>query len=200
MQWKTEPLRLLDTDWEAKPGHWIGGDFVSKLPTAGAWAWVGKRPPRPHEVFVVSHYEMTRAEMLTTFREFYDEADVIVTHYGRGFDFPLLNRACRKEGLPPLEPKLTIDTKNDLLKSHGGSSSQKNLSAERGLKSPKEDLTLDDWEGFNERAPGYEARVIERVVGDVIQNVELFLDLRDEWLSPPSVWTPSAGHSPRYSG
>jgi hypothetical protein len=33
------PLRVLDFDCEARPLHWISGDYVSKEITAIAWAW-----------------------------------------------------------------------------------------------------------------------------------------------------------------
>lgn len=187
--------RLLDLDVECKPGHWIGGDYVSKIVTAIALGWINE-----DKVVEFDHYDRSLTWMLERLRSYYDAADIIVTHYGRGFDFPLLNGMCEREGLKPLERKLTIDTKLDRLKTHGRSQSQKNLAADYGLINPKVDVTLREWEGFNSREEGYRDVVVERVIGDVKQNIELFKALRQRgMLGPPRMMSYQPSGARRYS-
>jgi hypothetical protein len=193
---RTQSLRILDVDTECKPGHWIGGDYVSKLITTIAWGWIGGTV-----VDVVDHYTSSRRYFLAGFAEVYDDADIIVTHYGRGFDFPLLNGAMERESLPRLDRKLTIDTKLDRYKTLGRSQSQKNLSADYGIKNPKVDITLRQWEGYNECEPGYRDFVIERCKMDVEQNISLYRALVDaDMLGPPRMMRYEPSGSARYVG
>jgi hypothetical protein len=97
-------------------------------------------------------------------------------------------------------PVLALDTKSDLYATHGRSLSQKNLAAEIGVAAPKVDVTLYDWEAFNTRVPGFKEKGIERVVGDVIQNVEMRKKLVEmQWLSAPRLWRPKPTGSSRYA-
>ena len=97
-------------------------------------------------------------------------------------------------------PVLVLDTKSDLYATHGRSLSQKNLAAEIGVAAPKIDVTLYGWEAFNTRVPGFKEKGIERVVGDVIQNVEMRKKLIEMgWLSAPRLWKPTPPGSTRYT-
>lgn len=166
---------ILFVDTECKPGHWIGGDYVSKLTTAIAWSWLDE-----DKVEIFDHYTKSRKQMLELFEKQYDVADIVVGHYERGFDLPLLNGMREREGLSPFEPALTVDTKLDRLKTFGRSQSQKNLSADYGLREEKLDVTLREWEGFNEKEPGpYRTIVRQRVGQDVLQCKALYVALRD---------------------
>jgi hypothetical protein len=113
---------------------------------------------------------------------------MVCGHYIRAFDLPLLNGELLRNGMEPLHPVLALDTKLDLYKAHGRSKSQKNLAAELGLGEPKVDVSLHEWEDFNSRW-GSDAKVIERVVGDVLQNRALRKALIERgWLGAPNIW------------
>src|SRR5688572_20889360 len=77
----SRPLRVLDFDVEARPLHWISGDYVSKEITAIAWAWTD----RPDDVTCVLLGEMPPEDMLLLFCMAYDRADVVTGHYIRGY-------------------------------------------------------------------------------------------------------------------
>lgn len=190
-------LRILDLDIECLPGHWIAADYVSKIITAAAWKWVGERG-RPH---VLTHYDASPEDIAEALAQRVQEADMVVGHYIRGFDLPLLNGNLLRAGLEPLEPILSQDTKKDLLVTHGRSLSQKNLAAMVGVGAPKIDVTLYEWEAFNTKTPGFRKKGVERVVGDVEQNIEMRAKLIDlGWLGPPKVWTGQPSGGGRYLG
>ena len=83
------PMRILDFDVEARPLHWISGDFVSKEITAIAWAWVDQ----PDAVSCVLLGELQPVDMLAQFLSAYRQADMVTGHYIRGYDLPMINGA-----------------------------------------------------------------------------------------------------------
>lgn len=187
MKFSTTAARRLHFDAECLPGHWIGGDFVSKLITAIAASWADS-----DVVWYWTHFTATRREMLEEFSELYTEADLVTGHYIRGFDLPLFNGNRRRAGLGPLGDKMTLDTKLDLLRAGGRSSSQENLAAELRIAEPKVKVTLVDWEDFNVREPGAEQHGIDRVVGDVVQHKAMTEELlRRGWLGSARPWSSS---------
>jgi hypothetical protein len=178
-------LNILDIDTECLPGHWIGGDFVSKIFTAVAFQWIGKGGVPA----VYTHYEYTSGELAVILAKQVEEADYTTGHYIRGFDLPLLNGNLQLNGSPLFRQVMSHDTKLDLIKSHGRSLSQKNLAALIGVAAPKIEVTLAEWEGFNTKDPRYKAKGIERVQGDVIQNIEMRAKLIElDWIGPPEMW------------
>ena len=188
---------ILDIDIEARPLGWYGGDWVHKEVTAIAWAWVF--PDLDVEIhFAHITLEGGEVEMLEEFAEAYNLADMVTGHYIRGFDLPVLQSAYMEFDLPLLGPKMTHDTKGDLLKSQGGSKSQQNLAAELGIHNPKIGMTTADWRAANRLSPEGIQFALERVEGDVRQHMEMREEmLRRGWLRPPRVWTPDhGGYSP----
>jgi len=180
-----EQMNVLYFDLECRPGHWIGGDFVSKVITAAAWAWNGDDPA------LVTHYERTPGEIARMVADKLDEADMVVGHYIRGFDLPLLNGELMRNDDLPLSSVLALDTKLDLMTVHGRSQSQENLASQLGLEEPKVKVTLPEWEAFNGREDGADHKVRERVYGDVIQNRAMREALAEMgWLGAPNVWRP----------
>ena len=129
---KTRPMRILDFDCEARPLHWIGGDYVSKEITAIAWAWVGEGTAPAYLLG-----ETDPIEMLQRFVEAYNHADLVTGHYIRGYDLPLVSGALTEYQLPPLGKKLSQDTKIDLVRMSGLSKSQESLGSMLGLSYPK---------------------------------------------------------------
>lgn len=190
-------LSVLYFDLECRPGHWIGGDYVSKVITAAAWMWGDDSSPAG----VMTHYDYTPAEIADEMSMQIEDCDMVVGHYIRGFDLPLLNGELLRGNMEPLKPVLSLDTKMDLNKAHGRSKSQKNLAADFGLDEPKVDVTLAEWEAFNGREEGADGPVIVRVVGDVVQNMALRVALTEAgWLGTPRVWRPESSGGSRYSG
>ena len=178
-------LKILDFDVECLPGHWIGGDYVSKIVTAVGWKWIVPRS----RVHSLTHYDASPEVLTETLAQRIAEADLVVGHYIRAFDLPLLNGNLMRAGLEPLEPVFAQDTKLDLTKAHGRSLSQRNLAAMVGCRKPKVDVSLYEWEEFNLKVDGFRETGVARVEGDVLQNVEMRERLLElGWLGPPRVW------------
>jgi hypothetical protein len=181
-------MDVLYFDLECRPGHWIGGDYVSKIITAAAWSWNDE-----DEVQVRTHFEMSTAGIASTLAQEIADCDLVVGHYIRGFDLPLLNGELLRSGHDPLEPVMSHDTKLDMMPAHGRSKSQENLAAQLGLDEQKVKVTLPEWEAFNSKdVSGYD-RVFDRVKDDVIQNRALRKALLSiGWIGPPQMWRPKA--------
>ena len=193
--------RVLDFDIEVRPLSWYGGDWVTKEPTAIAWAWIEDGKATNGEVHMLSHRKGSGKRMLSAFREAYDEADMVCGHYIRGFDLPTLQWGYAEYRLPLLTEKLTHDTKGDLIKMQGLSKSQENLASALGIASPKVGMSMNDWRQANRLTPIGLELVEERVVADVVQNIEMRAELiRLGWLGAPRLWTPDgSGTTPSYT-
>jgi hypothetical protein len=193
---KSRPLRVLDFDVEARPLHWISGDYVSKEITAIAWAWTDQ----PADVTCVLLGEMPPEDMLLMFCMAYDRADVVTGHYIRGYDLPMINGALTEYQLPTLSEKMTHDTKIDLVIRQGLSGSQENLGAMLGLVNPKVKMDQAKWRDANRLTPEGRLLARERVIGDVRQHIEMrqrMLELG--YLSPPKRWKPGTAKAEAYT-
>lgn len=170
-------LRVLDFDVECRPLAWYGGDFVTKQPTAIAWLFIGETSI-PTVTYIGGSDRSSRVlieeeKMIEAFRKAYDAADVVTGHFLRGFDLPLLNGACDRLGLPPLDSKHAQDTKLDYMAASGISKSLENLGAMYELKHPKVQMNTTSWAAGNMLLPHGIQQTIKRVVGDVREHVEL---------------------------
>lgn len=178
-------MRVLDFDVEARPLHWISGDYVSKEITAIAWAWTD----RPGLVTCYLLGETPPEHMLKAFAEAYATADMVTGHYIRGYDLPMVNGALTEYGLPVLGDKLSHDTKIDLVRRQGLSSSQENIGAMLKLEHPKVRMDQAKWRDANRLTPEGRVHVRERVIGDVQQHIEMRQRLLDlGYLGPPVMW------------
>lgn len=192
MNFTGAPARILDFDSESRPLSWYGGDFVSQELTAIAAQFIGES-----KMYVWALGECSTEEMLKGFLNLYARADIVCGHYIRGHDLPLLSSAMLEFGLPPLEPKLSHDTKLDMLRMRGVSKSQENLGALLGLKHPKIGMDQGKWREANRLTPKGIRLTKQRVAGDVRQNIELRAELlKRGMLGPPRRWSPkSSGYS-----
>lgn len=192
----TRALRVLDFDCECRPLAWYGGDWVTKQPTAIAWCWVGDADVQCEvigESDRSSRVPQEEARMLAAFRAAYDQADVVTGHFIRGFDLPLVNGALMRLGMAGLTPKLAHDTKLDMVRAQGLSKSQENLGSMFGLETPKVGMDTTKWADANMLLPHGIQHTRERVVGDVLQHMELrALMLAEGLLNPPRLWTPGS--------
>jgi hypothetical protein len=178
------PLRILDFDCEARPLHWIGGDYVSKEITAIAWAWVGDTKATSYLLG-----ESEPQEMLQAFVEAYNQADLVTGHFIRGYDLPLVSGALTEYQMAPLGKKMSQDTKIDLLRFSGLSKSQESLGAMLGLSHPKVQMNQAKWRAANRLEPEGLAYVRERVTGDVLQHIEMRQKLLElGYLGPARLW------------
>lgn len=179
------PMRVLDFDCEARPLHWISGDYVSKEITAIAWAWCD----RPEQVSCYLLGEVDPITMLMAFRAAYDTADMVTGHFIRGYDLPMVNGALTEYQLPTLGDKLSQDTKIDLVRRQGLSGSQENIGTMLKLNHPKVKMDQAKWRDANRLTPEGMALTRERVTGDVRQHIEMRRRLIDlGYLAAPVVW------------
>lgn len=187
--WRTPDLLRLDFDIEARPLGWLGGDWVHKEVTAIGWCWMdGESRP---EVAVLTKDQRSAKTMMRRFWEAYNRADMVVGHYIRSYDLPTLQAEYMELGMPLLGEKLTHDTKNDLLKHQGISKSQEAMGAMMGIEAPKVQMNVPKWREANRLTETGIRLTKERVVGDVVQNMQLHAELvKRGLLSMPKLWTP----------
>lgn len=177
---------VLDFDIENRPIAYLGSDFTTAEITAIAAGWAGQKKV---SVWVLG--ENSYEEILRGFRSLYDMADVVTGHYIRRHDLPIINGAMLEAGLPPLDPKLTSDTKLDLTKRSQLSASQENLSHMLGVKASKYHVNNAMWREANRLTPEGIRLTKRRVVDDVRQHKQLRAKLIDLGaLKPPRVWRP----------
>lgn len=187
-------LRILDFDCECRPMAFYG-EWVTKEITAIAWRTIGQKSTHywllePTETW--DEHQAKKREGLLQFLSAYERADIVTGHYIRGFDLPLVNAHCVDLGVHPLGPKLSHDTKGDLISMHGISKSQQNMAAHLD-DSVKEGMDTAKWELANSLVREGRSETRRRVVGDVKQHIQFRQSLLDRHaLKPPTVWTSGA--------
>lgn len=182
-------LRILDFDIENRPLSYLGQDFTTAEITAIASCWIGEHPA---SMLVTLLGRDEPALMLRSFVRRYNAADIVTGHYIRRHDLPKINGALLELGMEPLEEKLTVDTKLDLL-AHGAviSASQENLAETLGLRAPKVHMNTPRWRAANRLTPAGLALTAKRVAGDVRQHMQLYRRLVAlGLLRQPSTWRP----------
>jgi hypothetical protein len=188
-------MRVLDFDIENRPLTYLGSDFTTAEVTAISWAWVDKH----EDVTVYLLGETELPEILRAFCVVYNQADVVVGHYLRGHDLPMVNGALMECQMPALSDKRIQDTKLDLMKSKGISKSQESLGAMWDLDTPKVQMNQSKWRAANRLTKEGLALVRERVTGDVRQNIALRKKERElGYLGPPRWWRSGAGRLDPY--
>jgi hypothetical protein len=181
-------LRILDFDIENRPLSYLGQDFTTAEITAIAACFTDDR--KSLRCWLLGRDEPVA--MLEGFRAMYDAADMVTGHYIRKHDLPIINGAMVELGLPCLAPKLTCDTKLDLVrKGPVISGSQENLCQMLGLPQPKIHMNNALWREANRLTPKGLKATEKRAVGDVIQHMALRLALvKRDLLGPPRQWRP----------
>ena len=180
------PLRVLDFDIENRPLSYMGDDYTSGEVTAIAWQFVGEKAPK-----CVLLGRETLSDMLIEFLGAYEDADIVTGHYIRKHDLPVLAGALLEQGLPQLSPKLTHDTKLDLISHKYLSASQESLAEMLGVPYPKVHMTQPGWREANRLTEKGLKKTAARVVGDVKQHIEMRKRLLELGaLGPPRIWRP----------
>jgi hypothetical protein len=186
---KQRQMRVLDFDIENRPLSYLGSDFTTAEVTAIAWAWADD----PQNVTVYLLGETPLIDILRSFVDAYDSADMVTGHFILGHDLPMVNGALMECGLPPLADKLVQDTKVHLMRAKGISKSQESLGAMFHLDAPKVSMNQSKWRAANRLTPEGLKEVRERVVGDVRQHMELRRVLLERgMLAPPKMWRSGA--------
>ena len=205
MNFGFDAQKILDFDSETRPLGWYAGDMVHKEVTAIAWAWIdtgmagGKALSKITACYQLTHRTSSMRRMLKAFAKAYDLADIVCGHWIRGYDLPVLQMAMIDNDLPLLKEKLTQDTKGALIKFGGVSKSQQNLASMLGIPSPKVAMSQQDWREANRLTKVGLKLVRERVIADVIQNIQMRQALLDQdLLNPPKLWLPSTSISGDY--
>lgn len=179
-------LRILDFDIENRPLTYLG-DWTTAEVTAIAACFIGE--PKTMRVWLLGRD--TALDMLLNFRMMYDSADIVLGHFIRKHDLPVINGAMLEHGLPSLDEKLSQDTKLDLLKRKYLSASQESLAGVLGIKAGKIHMTQTKWRAANRLTAEGIKETEKRVKGDVVQNMAMYAELiKREWLSAPKVWRP----------
>lgn len=179
------PRRVLNFDIENRPLSYRG-QFPTADITAIAAGWIGEEKV---DVRLLGVHDAE--EMLSWILGLYDQADMVVGHYIRRHDLPILNGALMECGLPTLSPKLTQDTYLDLVRRKDLPASQEDLSQMLGVVAPKVSMSQTDWRKANRLSPEGIEETRRRVVGDVYQNKQLREALLErKLLKPPKVWKP----------
>jgi len=182
-------LRILDFDIENRPLSYLGEGYTTAEITAIAACWTDKPESMRCWLLGRDNPEWMLEEFVLYY---YNRADMVTGHYIRMHDLPIINGSLVELGCSPLSPKMTCDTKLDLV-SHGGaiSASQENLCAMLGLPQPKIHMNTVLWREANRLTPEGLAAAEKRATGDVIQHMALRKALLERnLLSSPKVWRP----------
>lgn len=179
--------RILDFDIENRPlTYWVPDRPTTEITAiAACWAddagsmkcWLlGKNKP---------------TAMLKAFVKLYDEATMVTGHYIRRHDLPIINAHLAEYGLPLLKPKLTQDTKMDLVKWADLPKSQEYLLEMLGMQGGKKNMTQAMWRKANRLAGIGRQITEERVTSDVRAHIWMRENLIAKgMLGPPKEWRP----------
>ncbi len=179
--------RWLDFDIENRPStYWLPDRPTAEI-TAIAWAFTDK----PNDVHVRLLGRDEPEDILLDFVAAYNEADGVTGHYIRKHDLPIINAHLMLYGLPTLGPKLSQDTKLDMVRKADLSASQEDLAAMLGVSAPKVQMSQREWRLANQLTEEGLALTEKRVVGDVKQHMKLRKAmLAAGLLKPARIWRP----------
>lgn len=174
--------KVLVFDIENRPlSYWVPDRPTAEV-TAIACKWLGE-----HETFCFlqeSEFWNGVPQTLERFRKFYDQADVVLGHYIRRHDLPILHGAYLENGLPGLTPKMTIDTKLDLTKYKDIPASLEYLADLLGCPIEKFQMSQHKWRAANRFEMDGLALTKKRVESDILINEWVYNELiRRRWLT-----------------
>jgi hypothetical protein len=199
-------------DTECRPMHYSEWRPESQI-TAYAWKWVTVKgglviPWGNDKLYggVLTQNMENEVELLEAFLQAYDWADLVIGHYIRKHDLPLINDHCLRAGFKPISErpqKLIQDTKTDFVKVKALGLSQDNLAEtfelgreEGGTR--KHHMSGANWRVANALDEAGRQDAWERVSSDVIQNLSLYQELRQRHaLRAPLHWPETVRRHPR---
>lgn len=184
--------RILDFDIENMPLTYYAPDYPTAFITAIAWAYTDA--PKEIEVRVIEDIRDNDAydAMLTDFVDAYDDAVMVTGHYIRKHDLPIINGALIERGFfHGLSPKMSSDTKLDLVRFTAIPKNQEYLEAIMGTAQQKVQMTQADWRAANRFTPKGIEKTKKRVVSDVRGNMQMRKELVERGLlRAPKMWRP----------
>lgn len=203
------PLRILDFDIENRPlSYWVP-DMPTAEITAIASCWADDPSSLQVDLLGVPcrHHgwkcpdlvpgEMSGRDMLWRFINRYNAADMVTGHYIRKHDLPIINAMLMEEGLPLLGPKLSCDTKLDMMKKADLPATQEfllttlDVRATNGKVVEKYHMSQTDWREANRLTAEGLRKTRERVGSDVLGHMRLRLAMVERgMLRGPRVWSP----------
>lgn len=179
--------RVLTFDIENRPSSYWGAWGPTAEVTAIAWAF----EPGDIKCALLTKDEESLGDMLSLFREAYDEADLLTGHYILRHDLGILNGAMVEQGLPILTPKLVLDTKVHTVKWKDIPKSQEHLAEMLGVPAPKVQMSQAKWREANRLTDKGLELTYKRAVGDVRQHMQLRKVMQQRGLlTAPRVWRP----------
>lgn len=203
-------LRILDFDIENRPlSYWVPDNPTAEITAIGS-CWVGE--PDSLEVYLLGvgcrHHgwdcpdlepgEMDGRSILTRFSARYAEADMVTGHYIRKHDLPIINAMLMEEDLPLLGPKLSCDTKLDMVKKADLPATQEYLLEMLDVRKVngdpfvKQHMSQGDWREANRLTPEGLRKTYARVSSDVEGHMALRLSMVERgMLRGPRVWSPA---------
>lgn len=180
--------KILGFDIENMPLTYYAPDYPTAQITAIACAEASD-PRGTMQVCLLG--EEGYEDILLHFVERYNDADMVTGHYIRKHDLPIINGALVELGMLPLEPKMTSDTKLDLVRFSDLPKNQEYLAALMGVPSQKVPMTQMDWRDANRLTKKGLAKTRKRVTSDVLGQLQMRTALIDRGLlKAPRLWTP----------
>lgn len=179
-------IKILDFDIENRPlSYWIADGKPTAEITAISSCWIDD--PTSMETHLLGYD--TLQDILNAFVSRYNEADMVVGHFIRKHDLPMINGALLELGMPQLGPKLTTDTRLDMRVKGDIPATQEYLSELFELPLPKIHMSQVAWRESNRLTDKGLALTKTRSVGDVYQNILLYKYMvKHNFLKGPKVW------------
>ena len=200
--------RVLDFDIENRPLSYWQPDRPTAEITSIASVWVDDpgsvevlllAPPCVHcgggSCREMGPDVMSGREMLGRFVDRYNESDMVTGHYIRAHDLPIINGALIELGLPTLGPKMTCDTKLDMVKKADIPATQEYLLEQLGIPGmQKFVMSQTKWREANRLTPRGLQLTYDRVSSDIVGHVALRAEMMKRGLlKAPRAWDPASG-------
>ena len=136
---------------------------------------------------------MSQREMLARFVERYNEADLVTGHYIRKHDLPIINGALMEYGMPTLQPKMTSDTKLDMVKKADIPATQEFLLETLDVPGVRKfQMSQTKWREANRLTPKGLHDTYQRVSSDVVGHILMRAEMqRRGLLTGPRLWKPA---------
>lgn len=192
MPWgSSRESRTLYFDIENRPLSYAGNDWTTAEITVASWKWGGEDRIFTKTLEPYPHHRDSATAMLSLLSAAIESSDLVVGHYVRKHDLPMVNGHLMEYSMYPLQSVLVSDTCLDLAKKKDMSRSLASLAALYDLREQKLDISQQDWRDGNRLIPEAVAKIVERCESDVrvLENLHGIL-LRSGHLRAPKVWTP----------
>jgi DNA polymerase elongation subunit (family B) len=183
--------RILDFDMESVAAGFADPQWVPQKITAIAWSWVGSDTVdsivgTPESLYTKPEI---RVEMIRTFLEVLDEADMVTGHNLLRHDLPVLNAELMRLRFPSTLRPIKVHDTMKMVRAKGFKKGQDNIAALVETHERKIAMDWQQWEAAYAE-PGW-PKVRKRCVSDVITHKEMLAEMKElGWLKKPTWWRP----------